>query len=59
MLKNILNLKGAQKLTKDEQKIISGGRSQPLSLCMYPVELCSEGRVYDPCGPITATNYYC
>ena len=26
MLKNILNLEGAQKLTKNEQKSISGGR---------------------------------
>lgn len=25
MLKSILNLKGAQKLTKDEQKVINGG----------------------------------
>lgn len=32
MLKNILKLKGAQKLTKNEQKSISGGR--PL-VCNY------------------------
>jgi hypothetical protein len=29
MLKNILNLKGAQKLTKNEQKSIRGGDTPP------------------------------
>jgi len=36
MLKNILNLEGAQKLTKNEQKGIKGG------LC-YPFAPCAEG----------------
>ncbi len=31
MLQNILKLNGAQKLTKTEQKIISGGRSRSIS----------------------------
>ena len=29
MLKNILNLKGAQQLSKDEQKSIVGGHNKP------------------------------
>lgn len=33
MLKNILNLDGAQKLTKNEQKNISGGMVAPDSAC--------------------------
>ena len=35
MLKNILNLEGAQKLTKNEQKSINGGKSY--------VPACAEG----------------
>jgi len=44
MLKNILKLEGAQKLTKKEQKKINGG--------YYPKEYCDKGclRVDDVCA---------
>ena len=38
MLKNILNLEGAQKLSNNEQKSINGGRKQ----CVGPDGLCKE-----------------
>jgi hypothetical protein len=47
MLKNILKLEGAQKLTKNEQKSISGG----LAGChMYFFEYCTttQGACTDP-----------
>ncbi|MFV8347624.1 hypothetical protein [Flavobacterium sp. ZB4P13] len=34
MLKNILNLEGAQKLTKNEQKIITGGITEAMAQCL-------------------------
>lgn len=60
MLKNILKLEGAQSLTKQEQLNVSGAtRRTPPSLCDAPLLYCAEGREYDPCGPITSTNYPC
>ncbi|MEA9413931.1 hypothetical protein [Flavobacterium sp. PL02] len=49
MLKNILNVEGAQKLTKSEQKLISGGAvgdwtySEQTGYCVYSVEACGFG----------------
>jgi hypothetical protein len=34
MLKNILNLDGAQQLSKNEQKTISGGITEAMSQCL-------------------------
>jgi hypothetical protein len=59
MLQNILKMDGAKKLNKNEQKNISGGARRHYSLCIFPVEYCANERVYDPCGPITNTNYPC
>ncbi|MFV8347628.1 hypothetical protein [Flavobacterium sp. ZB4P13] len=46
MLKNILNLEGAQKLTKNEQKSINGG--VPKLICSSPDICGSAGGV--PCN---------
>jgi len=46
MLKNILNLEGAQKLEKSEQAVINGGaghRCTPMGECPAP-EICINGR---------------
>ena len=40
MLKNILKLKGAQKLSKSEQKIINGGK---VRRCRMDEKLCDFG----------------
>ncbi|KFF16345.1 MULTISPECIES: hypothetical protein [Flavobacterium] len=48
MLKNILNLEGARKLTKSEQKLISAGEwrySEATGYCVYPLPVCS-GALY-------------
>ncbi|MES2862495.1 MAG: hypothetical protein V4666_00100 [Bacteroidota bacterium] len=49
MLKNILNLKGAQKLSKNEQKEISGGKKLYRGTCELPeggsTIICPEGTV--------------
>lgn len=43
MLKNILNLQGAQKLTNNEQKIITGGRVPLCCLQWNPTtQYCSK-----------------
>lgn len=42
MLKNILNLEGSQKLTKDEQKALRGG-SAPLCSDGFKAQRCTEG----------------
>jgi hypothetical protein len=56
MLKNILNLEGAQKLTKNAQKSINGGRMPELCpgevvlvSCIFPKK-CTQG------GP---NGWYC
>jgi hypothetical protein len=49
MLKNILNLKGAQKLTKNEQKSINGGR-----MACDATHLCPAGQCC-----ISKTCWYC
>jgi hypothetical protein len=59
MLKNILKLEGAEGLSKKEQLNISGARRLPPSLCAEPVIYCANERVYDPCAPISQTNYPC
>ncbi|MDY8137900.1 hypothetical protein [Aquimarina sp. 2201CG5-10] len=40
MLKNILNLEGAQRLNKEEQKTISGGGRPGLLRCCDPAARC-------------------
>jgi len=49
MLKNILNLSGAQQLSKNEQKSINGGHN-----CMtprpHPSCICSNGKWVNPPG---------
>lgn len=54
MLKNILNLEGALKLSSDEQKDIKGGKPAPLPVCggegfISTVNycLCGTGGVYN------------
>jgi hypothetical protein len=59
MLKNISNLEGAQGLTKKEQINVLGGRRTPPSLCAEPLLYCANERTFDPCAPITQTNYPC
>lgn len=49
MLKNILNLEGAQKLTKKEQKSINGGR-----MFCDETRLCPTGQCC-----ISRTCWYC
>lgn len=43
MIKNILNLKGTQRINKDEQRGISGGRPPigPTSCCNPALECCT------------------
>lgn len=46
MLKNILNLEGVKKLTKNEQRLISGGAwrySEATGYCVNPLLTCSGG----------------
>lgn len=57
MLKNILNLENAQKLTKSELKTIQGSGKE--IRCLAPIQLCNGGRIYDLCLPISATNFPC
>ena len=59
MLKNILKLDGAEGLSKKEQLNISGAGRTPPSLCAEPLLYCANERTYDPCAPISQTNYPC
>jgi hypothetical protein len=43
MLKNILNLDGAQQLSKNEQKEINGGLKMYRGTCEYNNVICPEG----------------
>lgn len=53
MLKNILNLNGAQELSKNEQKSIHGGGPLQGSGCQHEC-------YYDPCGPYeTCVSSWC
>ncbi|MFV8347629.1 hypothetical protein [Flavobacterium sp. ZB4P13] len=48
MLKNILNLEGAQKLTKNEQKEINGGTGcSEYSICYEMDMICVNGMCVD------------
>lgn len=59
MLQTILNLNGIEQLSKQDQKNLVGGIRIRPSLCIYPLEICSGDRTYDPCAPITSRNYPC
>ena len=59
MLKDILNLEGAQGLTKKEQMNVLGEGRTPPSLCAEPAQWCNAERWYDPCAPISKYNYPC
>ncbi len=48
MLKNILNLEGAQKLSKNEQKTIKGGIPQGCTWVTYPGSSLAECRLEYP-----------
>ncbi|MCL9806102.1 hypothetical protein NAT51_11240 [Flavobacterium amniphilum] len=62
MLKNILKLDGAEGLSKKEQLNIIGatGRTPPhQTACIWAVEICRDGSIYDPCQPLTEHNFMC
>ena len=60
MLKNILNLDGAVGLTKKEQmNVVGAGGRIPPSLCAEPAQWCHSERWYDPCMPVSQSNYPC
>jgi hypothetical protein len=59
MLKNILKLDGAESLSNKEQMKIVGGRTPHKSTCIYPVEVCLDGSIYDPCEPLAPHNPMC
>jgi hypothetical protein len=63
MLKNILKLKGTQKLTKNEQKNINGGYVRDLSNVCGPYKFSSTQSqcltMYAGYSPIWLGNGYC
>ena len=53
MLKNILKLDGAQKLSKNEQKSINGAIRNPIGMCIMVLDIndyptCPVGYTLDP-----------
>ncbi|MFC7775148.1 hypothetical protein [Flavobacterium sp. GCM10027622] len=58
MLKNILQLDGAEGLSRKEQLNVSGA-GRIYSLCAEPAQWCNADRSYDPCAPISKYNYPC
>jgi hypothetical protein len=59
MLKNILNLEGAQKLTKNEQKIIKGGIPVGCYFISYPGDSLANCRLEYPNASYNATTHTC
>ena len=59
MLKNILNLEGAQKLTKNEQKNIKGGIPVGCHFEYYPGDSLSNCRLEYPNASYNATTHTC
>ncbi|UOX34178.1 hypothetical protein LXD69_01380 [Flavobacterium sediminilitoris] len=57
MLKKILNQKGTKELSRMDKKSVKGG-GHP-TLCADYVIYCQNLRTYDPCEPITDTNFPC
>jgi hypothetical protein len=67
MLKNILKLEGAQKLSKNEQKSINGGAGTPQSFgchtyfynyCITTEGACTNPKTVYYCGPCCAYRDY-
>lgn len=61
MIKNILKLDGAEGLSKKEQLNVVGatGRTPHQTACIWAVEICLDGSIYDPCQPISQHNPMC
>jgi hypothetical protein len=59
MLKNILNLEGAQKLTKKEQKNIKGGIPVGCYVAYYPGNSLAECKLEYPNATYNAINHTC
>lgn len=59
MLKNILNLEGAQKLTKKEQKNIKGGIPVGCYFISYPGNSVAECRLEYPNASYNTVTHTC
>jgi|GEM_PF-2356836 len=63
MLKNILNLAGAQQLSNNEQKNIKGGLIYPTDFCGYKTVRSSSEALclsqYSNNNPVWLGNYQC
>lgn len=51
MKKSILSLEGVEVLSKNQQKMTTGGDGKNPSLCQEPLIICENGRTWDPCAP--------
>jgi len=59
MLKNILNLEGAQQLSKSEQRKVKAGIPAGCNLLIFPGNSLAECRIDYPNATYNATTHMC